>query len=1116
MNAVFVDLPGVQSNVMLTGSPMPASILITASSTVYSLAGAGRISGTAGVIKTGSALFSLGGSNNDYSGTVAISNGTLRALTSTALGSVSAGTFIDGGALDLNGLNLGNEAVTLRGTGPNGLGALINSGTAQTQALRYMSLSGPATIGGTARWDVRGAGASVALNGQTLTKTGSNYIALAQTSVGDGDIVVGSGTLGLEYGSLVSGAGTITVQPGAILQVSSSGGGLTVTRSIVLSNATMQVPDAGQSTTVGSPIVLAGAGATVSSDTGGDNLTLSGVVSGPGGLLKIGSGDLYLTASNVYAGVTTISNGVVWLGNGSASGSIAGDVIDVAALGFQRTGSVVWARNAAGPGAIYHRNGSGPLTFTGTNRVGSLLTYSTAAATRTNNAPLILEAGSLTEVTNLSVSATTYGGNYGRMLVNSGATLNVFGTFNLGNDQNNTAIGDVYQSGGTVNIFNGGTGLRIGHWPSPGAECSVYEVNGGQLLSSNVTINVGWDGTGRLVQRGGLISTIALRIDANVSTSASGGEELFALEGGRIDIGSGGIVTAASAPTGYLVYLGGGTVGAFAAWSSSMIMTLSGTNGATIFDTGTNTVTLSGALSGPGGLVKTGGGVLLLGATNTYAGTTTIQTGQVMLAGTLATNACSVSAGATLAGTGTVNGAVSSGGWVVPGRSGIGTLTVGSFAADAGAHLAIELASTSSCDRLASVGPAVLGGELLVTLTNGLTLASGQSFTVMTASAIGGKFDTTNLPPPGAGRRWSVSNVGTALVLSVVALPTFTIAAVDGTAAELGGDTGAFSISRTGDVSQAVTVLLGFSGAASNGVDVVTLPASVTFAAGQLSTSLTVTAIADALVEGTENFTATILTNESYLVGTPSNAIVTIIDSALISIAATDATAAELGGDTGALSISRTGDVSQAVTILLDYTGTASNGIDVTMLPASILLSAGQASTTLVVTALADDISEGDETLNVVVLSNALYVVNAPSIASVTIQDTPIDNWRFNRFGTNANADVAADMADPDQDGWVNLMEYALGGNPNSNDLLAPFGMNLTNGEALFFYHRAAGAQGISYWMIDSADMSGAWSNAQPVSIDTNALDGSTLEVRGHFAAPLWPRMFMGLKVTRP
>lgn len=51
-------------------------------------------------------------------------------------------------------------------------------------------------------------------------------------------------------------------------------------------------------------------------------------------------------------------------------------------------------------------------------------------------------------------------------------------------------------------------------------------------------------------------------------------------------------------------------------------------------------------------------------------------------------------------------------------------------------------------------------------------------------------------------------------------------------------------------------------------------------------------------------------------------------------------------------------------------------------------------------------------------------------------------NWRAARFDAETVMDesIAGDLADPDHDGWSNLLEYAFGGNPNANGLRRPTG----------------------------------------------------------------------------
>ncbi len=94
------------------------------------------------------------------------------------------------------------------------------------------------------------------------------------------------------------------------------------------------------------------------------------------------------------------------------------------------------------------------------------------------------------------------------------------------------------------------------------------------------------------------------------------------MSGGSLYIGSGGIV--AQGGSTYEVYLGGGMVGAGANWSSSLDMTLTGINGPVTFNPAGNAITLSGALSGPGGLTVAGGGTLELSGAHTFTGDTTV------------------------------------------------------------------------------------------------------------------------------------------------------------------------------------------------------------------------------------------------------------------------------------------------------------------------------------------------------------------------------------------------------------------------------------------------------------------------------------------------------------
>ncbi|MGJ8654760.1 MAG: putative Ig domain-containing protein [Opitutaceae bacterium] len=61
---------------------------------------------------------------------------------------------------------------------------------------------------------------------------------------------------------------------------------------------------------------------------------------------------------------------------------------------------------------------------------------------------------------------------------------------------------------------------------------------------------------------------------------------------------------------------------------------------------------------------------------------------------------------------------------------------------------------------------------------------------------------------------------------------------------------------------------------------------------------------------------------------------------------------------------------------------------------------------------------------------------------------TGLENWRFTHYGSYDNTGNAADLADPDVDNLVNLLEYAFGMNPNVSDAgtMAINGISFTPG----------------------------------------------------------------------
>ena len=106
------------------------------------------------------------------------------------------------------------------------------------------------------------------------------------------------------------------------------------------------------------------------------------------------------------------------------------------------------------------------------------------------------------------------------------------------------------------------------------------------------------------------------------------------------------------------------------------------------------------------------------------------------------------------------------------------------------------------------------------------------------------------------------------------------INATDAIASETGGDTGQFTVSRTGNL-QAVTVNYTVSGPAIANSDYVTLSGSVTLGQGIKTATITLTALNDAISESPEAVSVTLSPGAGYAISLPSSASVIINDSSV-------------------------------------------------------------------------------------------------------------------------------------------------------------------------------------------------------------------------------------------
>ena len=207
------------------------------------------------------------------------------------------------------------------------------------------------------------------------------------------------------------------------------------------------------------------------------------------------------------------------------------------------------------------------------------------------------------------------------------------GTYNLSDTGNLSAYeligysgtGTFKQTGGTNSSSYLSLGVNSG-------SSGMYNLSGAGQLSA-VTEFIGYHGTGTFIQTSGT-NTISSYLSLGSDSSSSG---IYYLNGGKAysEIACQGLGTAA-------FNFGGGTLQASNAFTCSLPMTLTGEGGDANIDTAGYTITLSGVLSGSGGLDKLGSGTLMLSGKEAYAGNTTVTGGTLIFSGGITSSGTSL------------------------------------------------------------------------------------------------------------------------------------------------------------------------------------------------------------------------------------------------------------------------------------------------------------------------------------------------------------------------------------------------------------------------------------------------------------------------------------------
>ena len=320
--------------------------------------------------------------------------------------------------------------------------------------------------------------------------------------------------------------------------------------------------------------------------------------------------------------------------------------------------------------------------------------------------------------------------------------------------------------------------------------------------------------------------------------------------------------------------------------------------------------------------------------------------------------------------------------------------------------------------------------------------------------------------------------------------------------------------------AQISAVTVGYAvtgGTATTTSDYTLASGTLTFAPGETAKLLPASIINDADLESDETFVVTLSNPTGAALSANSQHTYTIIDddTFTVTLGATDDTAAEQGPNTGTLIVSRTGDTTGSLQVFFVTSGSAENSNDYQPIGSAVVIPIGAASAPIIISPISDHVAEGDETATFTLQPNVNYIVGAPAAASVSIADHPIDAWRLQRFGAEANNPlVGAEAANPDGDPWNNLLEFALATDP----LLPDSGefpiFALEGNDATLTYRRPVFAADLLYTLDRWVDV-GAW---EDVGFTEEILsdDGITRMVKDRVPLDGATSMTLRLRVTHP
>ena len=604
---------------------------------------ASTISGTGGLLQSGTGTTTLSGSNS-YQGGTLITAGQITLGNVNALGATNAPLNVAGGILSNPSYSITNSAVSL------GNGSIAGSGTLTSGA------------GFTATNDAAASVANSLVSTGAFTQNGIGTTTLSGSNSYAGTTIITNGLLDFATTKALYGANTNAWKATNVMIASNAAIAFGVTN---YGTNNLQVLLQRLTTNAGFGL---NAGASFGLDDVGTNYSftnnLGDSVNGSLGLTVLGNGTVTLLGRSTYTGPTVLSTGTLLFGTGGAL-SPNSAITDNDTLGFIGTYNLTQGTDFAaisGTG-IMIQNGTGTTTLANSNSYAGGTTVQTGTLQVTTNgvinhaygdldiattasAAFLLNGGSVYNnggivgyAANYTGTATVNGGSWnnasfllvgelgtGSLSVNGGTVSNATATIadQIGSSGLAAVNGGSWNNSGDLIVGNAGNGtLTIGGsgtvtgstngllgaavLGNQTGSAGTVTMSGGSWINSGDLI-VGNNGTGALTITSGTLSNGYNNIGAAIgyltgstgSVTMSGGTWI---NDGYLLVGSSG--TGSMAMSGGIMSSYGGSIGDSAGSTGSM--TVSGgiwsNNELYVGYSGTGTLTISGT-----GTVSVGGG----------------------------------------------------------------------------------------------------------------------------------------------------------------------------------------------------------------------------------------------------------------------------------------------------------------------------------------------------------------------------------------------------------------------------------------------------------------------------------------------------------------------------